>query len=110
LQRVRLGDDDDVVRCRQDPHNGKLCGEERQKVVGQSRRRSYGVGNLIWRLTAASSSQLHQKRGRIRNPQAVNAAFPQTLVQTCIVHLLRNSLAFVSWADRREVVAALKPI
>ena len=43
-------------------------------------------------------------------PEAINAAFPQTLVQTCIVHLLRNSLAYVSWQDRREVVAALKPV
>jgi putative transposase len=43
-------------------------------------------------------------------PEAINAAFPQTLVQSCIVHLLRNSLAYVSWQDRRAVVAALKPI
>jgi putative transposase len=43
-------------------------------------------------------------------PEAINAAFPQTQVQTCIVHLLRTSLAFVSWADRRDVVAALKPV
>lgn len=43
-------------------------------------------------------------------PDAINAAFPQTLVQTCIVHLLRNALAYVSWQDRKQVVAALKPI
>ena len=43
-------------------------------------------------------------------PKAINAAFPQTLVQTCIVHLLRNALAYVSWQDRKQVVAALKPI
>ncbi len=43
-------------------------------------------------------------------PEAINAAFPQTLVQTCIVHLLRNALAYVSWQDRKHVVAALKPI
>ena len=43
-------------------------------------------------------------------PEAINATFPQTLVQTCIVHLLRNALAFVSWQDRKQVVAALKPI
>jgi putative transposase len=43
-------------------------------------------------------------------PEAINAAFPQTLVQTCIVHLLRNALAYVSYQDRRQVVAALKPI
>jgi putative transposase len=43
-------------------------------------------------------------------PEAINAAFPQTLVQTCIVHLLRNALAYVSWQDRKLVVAALRPI
>ncbi len=43
-------------------------------------------------------------------PEAINAAFPQTQVQTCIVHLMRNSLSFVSWTDRKAVVAALKPI
>ena len=43
-------------------------------------------------------------------PEAINAAFPQTLVQTCVVHLLRNALAYVSWQDRKHVVAALKPI
>jgi putative transposase len=43
-------------------------------------------------------------------PEAINATFPQTLVQTCIVHLLRNALAYVSWQDRKQVVAALKPI
>jgi putative transposase len=43
-------------------------------------------------------------------PEAINAAFPQTLVQTCIVHLLRNALAYVSWQDRKQLVAALKPI
>jgi putative transposase len=43
-------------------------------------------------------------------PEAINAAFPQTQVQTCIVHLMRHSLSFVSWADRKQVVAALKPI
>lgn len=43
-------------------------------------------------------------------PEAINAAFPQTLVQTCVVHLLRNALAYVSWQDRKQVVAALKAI
>jgi len=43
-------------------------------------------------------------------PEAINATFPQTLVQTCVVHLLRNALAYVSWQDRKHVVAALKPI
>jgi putative transposase len=43
-------------------------------------------------------------------PEAIQAAFPETTVQTCIVHLLRHSLNFVSWKDRRAVAAALKEI
>ena len=43
-------------------------------------------------------------------PEAINAVFPQTQVQTCIVHLLRHALSFASWKDRRELVAALRPI
>ena len=40
-------------------------------------------------------------------PDAIQAAFPDTTVQTCIVHLLRQSLDFVSYKDRKAVAAAL---
>lgn len=43
-------------------------------------------------------------------PEAINAVFPQTVVQTCIVHLIRHSLGFVSWKDRKAVVPALRAI
>lgn len=43
-------------------------------------------------------------------PDAIQAAFPDTTVQTCIVHLLRYSLEFVSWKDRKAVAAALKDV
>lgn len=43
-------------------------------------------------------------------PEAITSVFPKALVQTCIVHLMRNSLAFVSWQDRKAVAAALKGI
>lgn len=43
-------------------------------------------------------------------PDAINAVFPQTIVQTCIVHLIRHSLEFVSWKDRKLVVPALRAI
>jgi putative transposase len=43
-------------------------------------------------------------------PEAITAVFPQATVQTCIVHLLRHSLDFVSWKDRKLVAAALKDI
>ena len=43
-------------------------------------------------------------------PEAIPAVFPQTQVQTCIVHLIRNSLDFVSYKDRRAVAAELKTV
>jgi putative transposase len=43
-------------------------------------------------------------------PEAIRAAFPEATVQTCIVHLLRHSLDFVSYKDRKAVAAALKDI
>jgi len=42
--------------------------------------------------------------------QALNAVFPATTLQTCIVHLIRSSLEYASWKERRTVAAALKPI
>jgi putative transposase len=43
-------------------------------------------------------------------PDAIQAVFPDATVQTCIVHLLRQSLDFVSYKDRKAVAAALKGI
>lgn len=43
-------------------------------------------------------------------PEAITSAFPQTVVQTCIVHLIRNSLAFVSWKDRKAILPEIKAI
>jgi putative transposase len=43
-------------------------------------------------------------------PEAILSVFPEAQVQTCIVHLLRNSLDFVSYKDRKPVAAALKTI
>jgi putative transposase len=43
-------------------------------------------------------------------PEAIAAAFPKTQVQACIVHLIRTSLDYVSYKDRKAVAAALKEI
>jgi putative transposase len=43
-------------------------------------------------------------------PQAIESVFPQAQVQLCIVHLVRASLNYVNWKDRKQVVADLKPI
>jgi putative transposase len=43
-------------------------------------------------------------------PQAIEALYPKTQVQLCIVHLIRNCLRYVPWKDSKAVVADLKPI
>jgi putative transposase len=42
--------------------------------------------------------------------EALGAVFPATTLQTCIVHLLRNSLEFANWKQRKPMAAALRPI
>jgi transposase-like protein len=43
-------------------------------------------------------------------PEAIHAVFPQTQIHTCIVHLVRRSLAFVSHKDRKRTAALLRAI
>ncbi|HIE1302331.1 TPA: IS256 family transposase, partial [Burkholderia contaminans] len=42
--------------------------------------------------------------------EAISAAYPRTTVQTCIVHLIRNSLEYASYKDRKALATALRPI
>ena len=43
-------------------------------------------------------------------PEAINAVFPETIVQTCIIHLIRHSMNFATWKDRKDVAKALKAV
>ena len=43
-------------------------------------------------------------------PEAIEATFPHATVQTCVVHLIRASMRFASWADRKKIAGALRPI
>ena len=43
-------------------------------------------------------------------PEAVEATWPKAVVQTCVVHLIRASMRFISYSDRKAVAAALRPI
>jgi putative transposase len=43
-------------------------------------------------------------------PEAIEAVFPKAQIQTCVVHLIRNSLNYVGWKDRKAIAAELKPI
>jgi len=42
--------------------------------------------------------------------EALGAVFPATTLQTCIVHLIRNSLDYASWKDRKALASAIKPV
>jgi putative transposase len=42
--------------------------------------------------------------------ESLAAVFPATTLQTCIVHLVRNSLDYASWKDRKALATALKPL
>ena len=43
-------------------------------------------------------------------PEAIEATWPHSTVQTCLVHLIRAAMRFVNWHDRKNVATALKPI
>ena len=43
-------------------------------------------------------------------PEAAEASFPKAVFQTCIVHMVRSSMRFVPWKDRRAVCASLRSI
>jgi transposase-like protein len=48
--------------------------------------------------------------GLVGFPDAITAVFPHTQIHQCVVHLVRRSLTYVSWKDRKSVAAALRPI
>jgi transposase-like protein len=43
-------------------------------------------------------------------PEAVEGVFPDTVVQTCVVHVMRNTMRFISYGDRKKVAAAMREI
>lgn len=43
-------------------------------------------------------------------PEAITSVFPQAVVQTCVVHVMRNAMRFVSYKDRKKIAAAMRDI
>lgn len=43
-------------------------------------------------------------------PDAINSVYPQTHIQLCIIHMVRNSLKYVSWKDYKAVTSGLKAV
>ena len=43
-------------------------------------------------------------------PDAINSVYPQTHIQLCIIHMVRNSLRYVSWKDYKALTSGLKTV
>ena len=43
-------------------------------------------------------------------PEAIEATWPKAIVQTCVIHLIRASMRYVAWDERKTVIAALRPV
>jgi putative transposase len=43
-------------------------------------------------------------------PEAIEATWPKAIVQTCVIHLIRASMRYVAWDERKTIIAALRPI
>ena len=43
-------------------------------------------------------------------PEAIEATWPRAIVQTCVIHLIRASMRYVSWDERKNITAALRPV
>src|SRR3546814_247606 len=68
------------------------------KVFNELKTR--GVGDILIAVTDGLKGM----------PEALEAVFPATTLQTCIVHLIRNSLGYAGWKDPKALAAALSPI
>ena len=62
------------------------------------------------RVSGTHRLDIHRGIGLTGFPEAIEATWPQTTVQTCTVHLIRAAMRFVSYQDRKKVAAALRPI
>ena len=62
--------------------------------------RTRGVGDILIAVTDGLKGM----------GEALTVVFPATTLQTCIVHLIRNSLDYASWKDRKLLAAAIRPI
>jgi len=64
-------------------------------------------GNGPMSAEAINAATMALKKALIE--RALGAVFPATTLQTCVVHLIRNSLDYASWKDRKGLAAAIKP-
>jgi putative transposase len=78
--------------------------------------RKHALG--CWIAEAEGAKFWHSVLTQLRNrglrdiglPDAITAVFPDTVVQTCVVHVIRNAMRFVSYADRKKIAASMRTI
>jgi transposase-like protein len=86
----------------------KVQGGLRRVLQTQAKRLQWLAERLVRRLLHAAG---YRYRLHVKDlPGKPDIVFPQTLVQTCIVHLIRNSLSFVTWKDRKAILPSIKAI
>ena len=85
-----------------EPPSGHMCAP----VPAQPQRR--GVSDRRGGTSRTGAKRAGECDGLTGLPEAIEATWPQATVQTCVVHLIRASMRFVSYGDRRKVAAALK--
>ena len=89
--------------------------EGRREVLGLWLQRTEGAKFWLSVLTELRNRGLEDvlflcADGLTGLPEAVEAAFPQAVFQTCVVHLIRASTRLVAWKDKKAVCRDLKPI
>ena len=89
---------------RREPPSGHMCAP----VPAQPQRR--GVSDRRGGTSRTGAKRAGECDGLTGLPEAIEATWPQATVQTCVVHLIRASMRFVSYGDRKKVAAAVKPI
>ncbi|TMQ67579.1 MAG: hypothetical protein E6K80_15125 [Candidatus Eisenbacteria bacterium] len=92
----------DQRRGQEGSARGVARGERRRQVLAQGDHRAQeprGAGHFLVCCDGLKGF-----------PQAIEAVFPKTVVQTCIVHLIRSSTRFVAWINRKTLIADLKRV
>ena len=80
-------------------------------VVGKRRGAKFWLGILTQLKTRGLEDILIACVDGLKGfPEAIQTVYPQTHIQLCIVHMVRNSMKFVPWRDYKEVAGDLKRV
>lgn len=84
--------------------------EGRKELPGMWQAENEGAKFWLSVLTEMKNRGIACVDGLKGFPDAINSVFPQTHIQLCIIHIVRNSLKYVSWKDYKAVTSGLKAV